>query len=511
MIMINENKTTEIILCSGIKMDKNYENVISYSESDMVALCRTKKIYNGYNYAIVQPNKTIDVACKYEDAIYANYMAFINPKYGNKWFFAWVTNVELRNQGTTRITFQVDVFSTWYSRFNLNQVFIEREHVDDDTPGKHTIPEGLELGEYKINDHSRDTNLTTDYKLVMGSTEAPSGEGAFYGAIYNGIYSGVEYYTYSASDMTTNIQYLADHDKAGAISSLFIAPSFLISQVGGVVTESDSPATYDTTVTGLTTLDTHVPVNKKLLTFPYCYILASNGNGASAIYHQEKFSNMSSFKFKVVASLTPGCSIRMYPKDYNGTAENVDEGINLGKYPQLNWATDMYTNWLTQNGVNVATSVTTGLLAAAAGTATGNVLMAAGGFASVANSLNEVRKADMIPPQTGGNINCGDVITSTHENTFHIYKMSIKKEFASLIDSYFSRFGYKVNVVKTPNLLSRTKFNFIKVGGLDELVSGNIPAVDLEEINRVFRKGVTIFHNYEDIGNYTISNPIVTP
>ena len=89
--------------------------------------------------------------------------------------------------------------------------------------------------------------------------------------------------------------------------------------------------------------------------------------------------------------------------------------------------------------------------------------------------------------------------------------MSIKREYAIVIDRYFSRFGYKVNEVKTPNLNSRTQFNFIKVGGTDELVHGNIPASDLEKINQIFRKGVTIFHNYSNIGDYTISNTIVTP
>ena len=69
----------------------------------------------------------------------------------------------------------------------------------------------------------------------------------------------------------------------------------------------------------------------------------------------------------------------------------------------------------------------------------------------------------------------------------------------------------KVNIVKTPNLKSRTQFNFIKVGGMDELISGNIPASDLEKINEICRKGVTIFHDYTNFGNYTISNPIVTP
>ena len=43
---------------------------------------------------------------------------------------------------------------------------------------------------------------------------------------------------------------------------------------------------------------------------------------------------------------------------------------------------------------------------------------------------------------------------------------------------------------------------------MDELITGEIPASDLEKINNICRKGVTIFHSYTNIGNYTISNPI---
>ena len=46
---------------------------------------------------------------------------------------------------------------------------------------------------------------------------------------------------------------------------------------------------------------------------------------------------------------------------------------------------------------------------------------------------------------------------------------------------------------------------------MDELVSGDIPASDLDEINSIFRKGVTIFHDYSTFGDYLQTNAIVTP
>mgnify|MGYP003296521413 CR=1 FL=1 len=43
---------------------------------------------------------------------------------------------------------QIDVFSTWYSSFNVGQAFIEREHVSNDAIGANLVPENLETGEY---------------------------------------------------------------------------------------------------------------------------------------------------------------------------------------------------------------------------------------------------------------------------------------------------------------------------------------------------------------------------
>lgn len=534
------NKISEIILCSGIKMDKEYENVVSYSEEQMVTLCRNNKIYEGTNYAIIQPNKTIDIACKYEDAIYANYMAFINPKYGNKWFFAWVTNVELRNPGTTRITFQVDVFSTWYSRFNLNQVFVEREHVSDDTIGKHTIPEGLETGEYISqikNNTLSDPTLTNMYYLsdvviIAGVTTT----GLDYAipqraqqSEYNGIYSGLYYLAFKTPhDFNNYLNEVHQNISEDNIVTLFICPTSMCNFISGdwdsttynfefafVPTSTTESNIGDIGYPKADHLDNdYVPVNKKLLAFPYCFLNVTNNAGTTFDYHYELF-NGSSCGFNIKGSIGVGCSIKMYPLDYavkgtgSSTLGNKLHSIDAGKLPTCSWQNDAYTNWLTANSVNLGLSVGTSLLQSSIGITTGNIGQSIGGFVGIANTVASVYEHSLQPPTAKGGVNQGD-LNFAQRNTFNIYPMTIKKEYAVVIDRYFSRFGYKVNEVKTPNLNSRTKFNFIKVGGLDELVSGNIPAVDLEEINRVFRKGVTIFHNYNDIGNYTVSNPIVT-
>lgn len=532
-------RDSEIILCKGIKLDKNYENVLSYNESDMVTLCRNNSVYTVDNTSILGAKMdSMDIEVSYATAMYVNYMAFKNPSYGNKWIFAFVTDVKYLSDKACRIFYQIDVWSTWYSRFDIGKAFIEREHVADDTIGLHTLPEGLETGEYVVNYENKKKELTV-LNVIMASNVDPVVSGGVLvggdvgGGIYNDIRTGFKYYHF-ANDTTSSLpdvlKAFSEAGKADAILNLFIAPFSSFEKVddtifdNGQVKESTTKKTLtwvnniaeDTYPVKLTSLNGYTPVNKKLLTFPYCYLRLTNNNGNDAIYHFEKFADniQNNCHFAIDCAVTPGMSIIAYPQDYDGIANNYNQCLQAGKYPICGWANDGYTNWLTQNGVNIATSLISSGLQVIGGTAMASsgigsgYLGMASGVNNIANTLGQIYQHSLTPMEAKGNQNTGDVKTASDINTFTAYGMSIKQEYARVIDGYFSRFGYKVNEVKQPNLKTRTQFNFIKVGGSDELVHGDIPAVALSEINDIFKKGVTIFHNYSNFGNYTISNPI---
>ena len=40
--------------------------------------------------------------------------------------------------------------------------------------------------------------------------------------------------------------------------------------------------------------------------------------------------------------------------------------------------------------------------------------------------------------------------------------MRAKKEYLEIIDNFFTKYGYKVNVLKTPQMYTREKWNYIK-------------------------------------------------
>jgi hypothetical protein len=92
--------------------------------------------------------------------------------------------------------------------------------------------------------------------------------------------------------------------------------------------------------------------------------------------------------------------------------------------------------------------------------------------------------------------------------------MSIKSEYAQRIDQYFSRYGYKTNLLKTPNQTGRRYWNYVQIADNEDIVKSNnqaisVPAKSADTINSIYRKGVTIWHDHANIGNYSLSNTIV--
>lgn len=545
-------KNGEIILCKGIKLDKGYENVLSYNETNMVTLCRNNKIAESTKYHILDPIRgEMDVSLPYSSCIYANYIAFRNPNVGNKWYFAFVNNVEYVNPATTRIYYKVDVFSTWYSEMNVGQAFIEREHVDDDTIGKHIVDEGLEIGDLVIHDKNCKLNNPENYVIVIGVTSVPYSidQGLTRSRNYNGIFSGLTYLIPSSvADACKLIDAYEKTNMTDAIFEIFmyydsldiiLSPeetwiyhegeedefSFKLKQVRG--SDSDTNQVGIATLTIPNDLNGYTPKNNKLFTYPYCFINASNNAGIVQQFKWELFrkvidpeSNRQFCSFDLESTICPGGSAKAIPmQDYaqystSGSVTSDDNymySIPLAKLPVCSWLSDTYINWITQGGIN-STGIVDSVKAIGFSAVTGDYLGIAAGFIGIYDGVKKIFDMKNAPDIVKGNTNSGDVNFSyENDGGFSLYNMTLTYSYAKRIDDFFSRFGYKVNEIKTPNLNSRTKFNFIKVGGLDELISGDIPAADLDEINAIFRKGVTIFHDYSTFGNYTQTNSIVTP
>lgn len=521
---------TEVRLLS-VPLENDYKHTLYFSDrTAQTTYFQSKTVFVEAELSYQRKDGFIRFPKQYDELDGVNYVMYRNEPYSTKWKYAFITSKKYVQDDRTDIYIETDVIQTYFFDYLLKPSFVEREHVDDDTTGLHTVPEGLEMGEYVVTYINQLSELQKT-NIVLGVTESivvdiETLTPQRVGGRFNGLYSGLGYYSFENNNIQALETFLEGYDNKGkgdAVNCMFIAPEFLSGRreyedgsTDYYVLGSENPSYFGVDI-GKTIINNRGEVrNNKLNTYPYKYLLVSNNNGASAIYQYEHFDS-DTMRFGVYGVLSPGCSIRLVPKSYKGLGENFEEGLNLGKYPICNWTSDVYTNWLTQNSVNIGLNMISGLgqIIGGAGVAvaSGGLGMAVGGgqmiggVSTITNQLAQMHQMSFTPPQSHGNVNCGDVVTASNNNTFTFYAMSIKPEYLQIIDGYFDMFGYKVNSVKTPLKNHRESYWYTKT--IDVSIDGAIPMEDMQKIKNCYNNGITFWRNPSNIGNYSVSNSII--
>ena len=546
------NKNSNIILCKDINLDREYINVLNYTEQEMLDLCEDKAVATANNYTFVRQDiNEIKVNFSYNTCLQCNYMAFQNPNYSNKWFFAFIDEISYLSDNSTKIRFTVDEHSTWFDYWDAKTCLVLREHVADDTVGLHTYPEGLEHGDYVLNtyDKIRYSLQPQDYVIIATSWLPSNTPHLPSYQMYGGVFAGVYYLAFADKQYAKNFLLAIDgFGRADNIVSVFMAPAMLcnpaeyfegqLNSFESLPNGDKQAKTYDVhayfvqnnvgvqmltdyTIARNTTLNGYQPVNNKLYCFPYNYLLISNNIGMNVSYNYEDFVNNTPI-FDIYGCLCPGCSIKLYPKNYKLYQDTgilgagFVDGIVGAKYPICSYTSDSYINWLTQQSVNE-----TGAKINAGFTIAKMLAQDTGGddsqYQSLINGqinyLSQRYQHALAGPQAMGNLNGGDVTFASDNMYFTYYKMSIRSEYARMIDDYFTRRGYQVNIMKIPNMISRTYWNYLQIGNQEEIgysnIKGSVPTKSMDIINNIYRKGVTIWHDHANIGNYSLSNTIV--
>ena len=543
-------QNSNIIICKNIRLEKDYKDVLNYTEQEMIALCQSHAVATANNYSFIRSERNvIKTGFSYSDALKCNYMAFQNPDYSNKWFFAFIDDVEYANDGTSRIRYTIDEFSTWFDYWNSEPCFVLREHTNDDTIGANTYPESLEKGEYVIDSSGTIAANYFDYTkfhVCIGTSYIPDNTPNMYetNRLMGNIYSGTYYLIFqTTTDASKFIKGYAEIGHVGDIQCLYMIPEVLAtitdsttwhtgtigSQTGiTFITLHGSTSTIiiddNISISQPTTLGSFTPKNKKLLCYPYSCLTITNNSGTMAEFHYEDFINNAPL-FYLTGLQSPSCPMYIFPKNYKKDSTSKSGyawGIPLAKTPQGSWNADMYTNWMTQNGINIlgmrldapTTHAIGGSLQAFTGGATKQFGSIGEGFGAMIGATQELYKASMIPSQIGGQTTVGDVTFAFDKLAPTYYKMRIREEYARSIDDWFTRFGYKVNRVKTPNQVGRKYFNYVQIGATENIgYSTNsirsVPSASMEIINNIYRNGVTIWHDHETIGNYSLDNIIL--
>lgn len=453
-----------------------------------------------------------------------NYMVVQNLPYNYTYYYYYITDMQYINDEMTECTIKLDVFQTYQFSFHYLKSFVEREHVNSDIVGEHTIPESLELGEYVVNSYDYFNGFENECAILTATKpfNIATGEVRTSSTLINGITTCL--YTYialSQYDLMDLIGFYAENPIAttDSIVDIYMIPRALVpdsvidtwTYKGKTIREysiSIAPIILNHIVSKPTSLNGYTPKNKKLLTFPFCFLVGSNNSGSSNVYHYEKFKS-NNCEFSISCAVTPGGSIKMTPYEYTENhGYDEEEGLICGKFPSIAWITQGYEKWLTQNSLNLNGQVATGLLATAYSAYSGDVGTLATGILKITNVLQQVYQHSMTPNSAKGNTNGGDINYAQGYNTFFFYKKSIKSEYAKMIDDFFSMYGYKVNSLKVPNITGRRSWNYVKTieANVD---STSVPEKYLNEFKAMLNNGITFWHNPATFMDYSQNNSIV--
>lgn len=542
-------ENSKVILSKNIKVDREMKNVLSYTPTQLINLMtdNTHLVASDDHCSFIRERGTLQIDIDYSRVLGSNYMAYQNSDYSNKWFFCWIDEVLYKGNNNTEIVFTVDPFETFYSDLDFENAYVIREHVNDDTIGLHTVPENLDTGDpiVKAQSQLQEFDVTNDWIAV--ESDAVPVEGThpnklftsvyyvFYNNmhVYNRIVSGKKLIFFTnVNDLSGYLERLAYDDLIDHVTNIFMIPQMFFTGLtlgeGTAYRDKDGDVTFTwyTLLDDITTVKTiskqlvknhsfnnYTPVNNKCYCYPYNYLLVSNNVGTTHIYRYEDFSG-ENCDFDIKGALTIGCSFKLIPKNYKGANVNYDESIALAKYPVCSWVSDAFTNWLTEQGTNQVTSgISSTIQSGISGAAIGGFYGAAIGagitaVGEIASSVGAFEDAKLLPSITSGT-STGDVNWAMGANNYFFKQMQCKTEYIRIIDGFFTRFGYKVNRLKTPNITGRRYFNYVQVGSSDDVASGSIPQKYMKEINDAFRKGITIWHDHNSIGNYSVSNTIV--
>lgn len=519
------------------------------------------------NCSYIRKDNVLEVPGNFDELSNYNYCMYQNSDYSGKWYYCFILKHIYVNDNVTRLVIATDYWQTYCFDMSFKMSFIEREMLStqDDVPGANLEPEGLEIGEPIEEASSSVTGLNEVYVIAFSRdpseyqeiwAQTPTGE---YGCMINKFASGLWYCLCSASACRTYLK-LINSSSIGLGSSVvavFTVPALACYGIGELTeTELNTPdsgfnwwITGDASSTGReltlnstpTSINGYTPKNKKLLTYPYCYLGFTPSNGTQKIFRYENFASGTP-KFKIRSEINPNPNVYFIPENYKGSSGvNVSESAVLTGYPSMSYYTDYFNSWIAQNNdlinlgleknefaydinnIRNAASFISGLgnvaTTSAASAGLGALAAVDLGVQTITNmkenkfnhetyikeTMLQKEKQALLPNSVSMGSTNTTLLSYGYMNDDVFTRYNIKRQFAEKIDDYFSMYGYATNKLKLPNLDNRSEWNYVKTAGAN-ITGANIPSDDLFALKQMFNDGVTFWHKPENYLDYTKNN-----
>lgn len=536
------NSTIQVF--KGVPLKNRYEDTFYFESRDAqnTYFSKLTPINIFSNQYRVEPNQlSITVELTYDKLYKCNYMRFNNNSYENRWFYAFITNVEYVNEAATRIYFQLDVMQTWLPQidYTLGACFVEREHSKTDGIGDNIISENLATGEYIINRSAnmfftRNTDDNMQFVIVLIANEELVTDDI---VLYDNILScctAFIFCTTIAEDMQalqSLITHLYTDMKGDRLLSMYMLPPELLdtTHVDWVNHRIESFSTGKTRelngfhVDTSTTLDGYKPRNNKCYTYPYTFetAISSDGSSMNKRYEFCKRNENGEYasEYVMTSNIMQPLQVVLRNKNYRNKNDNTgefvatfDEKLVISNFPICAWTYDTYKIWLENELPKQLIGMGNTAVMTGVAVASHNPVWAVMNGANLATQIggllweNNIRSKNNI--QTSGNFSSSGADYGNRMCGFTFYQYSVSAEYAKTIDDYFTMFGYATKRVKVPNIHARENWTYTKTVNCS-LMNEELPVVDSNKIESIFNAGIRFWNPSATIYDYTQSNGIV--
>lgn len=510
-------------LISNIRFNRSYQHVPWFIDENSQRNYFNSKVTKTYdqNFSYIRQGEALMLPDNINNIINNTYIMYANAGYSVKWYYAFITRMEYINDNTTKVYIQQDYFQTWRFTINFSQCFVEREHANSDLIGENIIEENLDLGQYK-NSELQFTGVLGNPVICAATSVGVKDDGTvgnYIGGMYGNLYSGVFLITFDTWEQANAwLTTITEAGKSDGIVSLFMCPRALVRERG-----VQGPYTYNGSMPKqLDSIDGYRPKNNKLFTYPYNFMTATNNNGKTMELRYEFFSG-STCDFSLSGTFQANPEVMLWARNYKGATNNYLYKLMLEGFPFCAFTIDAYKAWLAQTAgsrmAQTTSLITNGIASAAnliggiAGIG-GESFYGAGqmgqGISGLINTFNgavalmgKIQDASVMPAEAKG-VPSSDINYALGIQDFGFCYTQITRQYAIMIDNFFSLYGYATRETKYPNVTGRKNWNYVKTNGSN--VYGPMPPDAIALMNRVFDNGVTFWHNPDSIGNYSLDN-----
>lgn len=536
---------SDLWLCRGVPLDSDYH--YSYRPASASAQQTAILAYKAYTLTnqsyIRHSNNTIRVAIVPDNALGCNYMAFRNTAFGNKMFYAFITDVEYVNNETCLITYSIDVLQTYFFDINILPSYIEREHSITDAIGDSITPEptissgqeiiskyqslaeGLTAGVYTVIVTSHDllNPVTKDYIFTTAAV------GNLSGASLAGSYNVCNVVPSTLQDFFDVVNNYIRVAGENGILAIYCIPRLAYTGGNWDTTHPwlaknvaiNTPAIYPQTVPKPAVTDTlngYLPKNNKLYTYPFCYLKVHNCSGSDNEYRYEYFTTDNAV-FRLSSSGTsPDQSVYCTPQNYRGFALDWQSSLIYDTYPATSFISSEYNNYIGNNSNRLLAGQMSRIVSSIASVA-GGLSNPSGAITSLANNVmsgvSEYAMLQDLRSQTStiGGMASGYFNLLYSQNFFIAYRVTVNATVAKQYDDYFTMFGYAVDALKKPNFIGsqrRSGYNFCKTRNASVTsktsADNSVPTQALTAFKAALNNGVCWWEVLSNTGNYNIPN-----